>query len=84
MFTTACNLHTVHIADGDASKLPVVYPWAEVVPEQQLFISSVVFASWAVCIPVPLTLPGESGVQVSEQSSVMALMTVMSVCKDNN
>ena len=85
MFTTACNLHRVHIADGDELKPLVVYPWAEVVPEQQLFISSsVVFASWVVCIPVPLTLPSESGLQVSKQNIETVLMTVMSACKDNN
>ena len=84
MFTTACNLHTVHIADGDELKPPVVYPWTEVVPEQHSFISSVVFASWVVCIPVPFMLPDESGVQVSKQNIETVLMMVMSACKDNN
>ena len=84
MFTAACNLHTVHIADGDESEPPVVYPWAELVPEQQSFLSSVVFASWVVCIPVPFMLPDESGVQVSKQNIETVLMTVMSACKDNN
>ena len=83
MFTTACNLHRVHIAD-DELESSVVYPWTEVVPEQHSFISSVVSASWVVCIPVPLTLPSGSGVQVSKQNIESVLMTVMSACKDNN
>ena len=84
MFTTACNLHRVHIADGDELKPPVVYPWAEVVPEQHSFISSVVSASSPFCIPIPFMLPAESGVQVGMQIIAAVLMTDMSACKDNN
>ena len=62
----SCNLHRVHGADDDPLKPVVVYPSEVLAPEQHSFSKLfVVIESVPVCIPVPLTLPGESGVQVA-------------------
>ena len=59
----SCNLHRVHGADP---LIPVVYPSEVLAPEQHSFSKLfVVVESSLVCIPVPLTLPSESGVQVA-------------------
>ena len=69
MRTCSCNLHRVHGADGDTLKpvaCRVAYPSEVLAPEQHSFSKLfVVLESIPVCIPVPLTLPGESGVQVA-------------------
>ena len=59
-----CNLHKVQGEDDDPLKPASVYPWVEVEPEQQPFITSAVFESWPLCCPVPVKLPGE-GVQTA-------------------